>query len=132
MVDSHFGECPIGSPSVGMNRCSLRPDRALNKSSQYGSRLGGNHGQANATGRAAGDPEDDGWLMSFVYDLRNNAREFVILDARAIEGGRRQGALPRRVPNGIPNAPLRVRERLAAISRGTSNRPSRERAALAS
>src|SRR6056297_1560513 len=60
MVDSHFGECPIGGPGICMNRCSLRHNRALNEESQYGSRRARNHGQANATGGASAALDRDG------------------------------------------------------------------------
>jgi hypothetical protein len=60
VVDSHFGECPIGGPGVGMNCCSLRHNRVLNKRSQYGSCRTGNHGKTNAPSRAATALDRDG------------------------------------------------------------------------
>jgi carotenoid cleavage dioxygenase-like enzyme len=65
-------------------------------------------GEGRVTGEMifAADPdgkaEDDGWLLSLVYDVRDDSTEFVILDARALEAGPvAQVALPRRVPCGF-------------------------------
>jgi carotenoid cleavage dioxygenase len=49
-----------------------------------------------------GSAEDDGWILSIVYDARDDSSEFVILDAGAVEDepvARVQ--LPRRVPCGF-------------------------------
>jgi carotenoid cleavage dioxygenase-like enzyme len=49
-----------------------------------------------------GSAEDDGWLLSIVYDVRDDTSEFMILDARAIEDGPiARVPLPRRVPCGF-------------------------------
>ncbi|MGH8428306.1 MAG: carotenoid oxygenase family protein [Gammaproteobacteria bacterium] len=46
--------------------------------------------------------EDDGWLMAYVYRLRERASDFCIFDARAIEAGPVASVrLPRRVPHGL-------------------------------
>jgi carotenoid cleavage oxygenase len=73
-------------------------------------------------GRAAGEPvfaaatsgtnEDDGWVLSFVYDARRDASDLVIVDATNFEAAPVATVhLPRRVPFGfhgswIPDASL--------------------------
>jgi carotenoid cleavage dioxygenase-like enzyme len=66
------------------------------------------YGEGRYTGEMifAADPdgraEDDGWLLSIVYDTRDDSSELVILDARAIEDGPvARVHLPRRVPCGF-------------------------------
>jgi carotenoid cleavage dioxygenase-like enzyme len=66
------------------------------------------YGEGRYTGEMifAADPdgsaEDDGWLLSIIYDTRDDSSELVILDARAIEAGPvARVHLPRRVPCGF-------------------------------
>ena len=52
--------------------------------------------------RDEGVDEDDGWLITFVNDLREGRSELVVLDARAVsEGPVARMKLPRRVPFGF-------------------------------
>ncbi len=52
--------------------------------------------------RDGGVEEDDGWLITFVNDLREARSELVVLDARAVsEGPVARMKLPRRVPFGF-------------------------------
>jgi carotenoid cleavage dioxygenase len=66
------------------------------------------YGEGRVTGEAvfapdpAGSAEDDGWLLSFVYDLRDHTSEFVIIDARTPEHEAvARVRIPRRVPFGF-------------------------------
>ena len=63
-------------------------------------------------GRGSGEPdfvarehpasEDDGWLMSYVYDATTDSSDFVILDARDVTAGPvARVPLPQRVPFGF-------------------------------
>jgi carotenoid cleavage dioxygenase len=55
--------------------------------------------------RAGGRDEDDGWLLSFVYDAARDASELLVLDARApAEAPVARVLLPARVPYGFHGA----------------------------
>ncbi len=52
--------------------------------------------------RPGGQAEDDGWLLSYVYDATTDRSELVILDARDLSGPPvARVALPQRVPHGF-------------------------------
>ena len=54
---------------------------------------------------AGGAAEDDGWLMTYIYDAARNTSEFVVLDARApAQGPVARVPLPQRVPFGFHGA----------------------------
>lgn len=58
--------------------------------------------EASFVARSGGESEDDGWLLSYVYDAASHSSEMVILDARDL--GRPALArilLPNRVPYGF-------------------------------
>jgi 8'-apo-carotenoid 13,14-cleaving dioxygenase len=73
------------------------------------------------TGRGSAEPafvarsreEDDGWLLSYVYDATTDSSELVVLDAQDIAAPpRARVVLPRRVPHGfhgnwVPDSALR-------------------------
>lgn len=66
------------------------------------------YGEHSVTGevvfvpRSADSAEDDGWLLSYVYNLQDHSSEVVILDAANIEGEAvARIALPARVPMGF-------------------------------
>jgi carotenoid cleavage dioxygenase len=59
-------------------------------------------GEAVFVPRAGGMAEDDGWLMAFVYDLRDDSSTLVVLDAGNLEGEAVATIhLPARVPLGF-------------------------------
>ena len=52
--------------------------------------------------RATGSAEDDGWVLTYVYDAARDTSDFVILDAADFTAPRRAAvALPQRVPFGF-------------------------------
>jgi carotenoid cleavage dioxygenase len=52
--------------------------------------------------RKGGTEEDDGWLLSFVYDASTDRSEMVVLDAQDVAAGpRARVLLPARVPHGF-------------------------------
>jgi carotenoid cleavage dioxygenase len=54
---------------------------------------------------AAGPGEDEGYLLSIVYDAARGGSDFIVLDAKNIEGGPIAAvALPQRVPFGFHGA----------------------------
>lgn len=66
--------------------------------------LGAGRGSGEAEFVARENPvsEDDGWLMSYVYDATTDSSEFVILDARDLsEAPVARVILPQRVPFGF-------------------------------
>lgn len=71
-----------------------------------GSRKTRDFGRGNAMSefvhapKGPSSPEEDGWLMGFVYDSARNASDFWILDAATLETQARI-RLPRRVPQGF-------------------------------
>ena len=69
------------------------------------------HGPGRASGEASfvpdpdGTAEDDGWLVSFVYDAGSHSSEFVVLDARDMsQAPVARVPIPQRVPNGFHGA----------------------------
>ncbi|MEJ5254519.1 MAG: carotenoid oxygenase family protein [Acidimicrobiales bacterium] len=59
-------------------------------------------GEAVFAADPEGSAEDDGWLLTFVYDRRNDTSDLVILDARALdEEPVARVHIPRRVPFGF-------------------------------
>lgn len=53
----------------------------------------------------AGSAEDDGWVVTYVYDGNTGASEFVVIDARAMESAPvARVPLPQRVPYGFHGA----------------------------
>jgi carotenoid cleavage dioxygenase len=64
--------------------------------------VGRGSGEADFVPRENPVSEDDGWLMSYVYDATTNSSEFVILDARDLsEPPVARVILPQRVPFGF-------------------------------
>ncbi|MFW5966439.1 MAG: carotenoid oxygenase family protein [Persicimonas sp.] len=58
--------------------------------------------EASFAPRPGGDAEDDGYLVTFVHDERENQSEVVVLDARDIEAGPlARVKIPQRVPLGF-------------------------------
>ena len=51
--------------------------------------------------RPGGKAEDDGWLLTFVYDAGKDASELVVYDAQRMGGPIARLAVPQRVPNGF-------------------------------
>ena len=59
-------------------------------------------GEPVFVGRPGGLDEDDGWLMTYVYDGNSNSSEFVIIDAQDFSRGYvARVKLPRRIPFGF-------------------------------
>ena len=81
----------------------LKYDLRSGKSWAYHFGPGQNIGEAVfAASPASGAAEDDGWVMSFLYDAARDKSDLVILDATNIEKGPvAQVHLPFRVPNGF-------------------------------
>ena len=58
--------------------------------------------EASFVARANGESEDDGWLLSYVYDAASNSSELAILDARDLaRPAVARVLLPQRVPYGF-------------------------------
>ena len=58
--------------------------------------------EASFVARADGESEDDGWLLSYVYDAASDSSELAILDARDLaRPAVARVLLPQRVPNGF-------------------------------
>ncbi len=67
--------------------------------------LGKGRAPSEAVFAAAGNSEDDGYLLSIVYDAARNASDFVVLDAKDLaKGPVATVALPQRVPFGFHGA----------------------------
>lgn len=67
--------------------------------------LGKGKAPSEAVFAAAGPGEDDGYLLSIVYDAARNGSDFVVLDAKDIaKGPIASVALPQRVPFGFHGA----------------------------
>ena len=97
-----YGYCasPSTDPAVGWP--TLKHDLST------GERLAFDHGPGRAAGepvfvgRADGEAEDDGWLVTFVHDLVRESAEFVVIDARDFDRGYvAKVPLPQRVPYGF-------------------------------
>ena len=58
-------------------------------------------GEAVFAPRPGGKAEDDGWLLTFVYDAGKDASELVVYDAQRMGGPIARLAVPQRVPNGF-------------------------------
>jgi carotenoid cleavage dioxygenase len=75
---------------------------------QTGERQAFDHGPGRASGepvfvaRHDGTAEDDGWLLTYVYDLGDDTTEFVVLNAADLDRGYvARVPLPQRVPFGF-------------------------------
>lgn len=67
--------------------------------------LGKGRFPSEAVFASAGAGEDDGYLLSIVYDAARNASDFIVLDAKDIaKGPVASAAIPQRVPFGFHGA----------------------------
>lgn len=67
--------------------------------------LGGGKAPSEAAFASAGAGEDEGYLLSIVYDAARNGSDFIVLDARHVaKGPIARVALPQRVPFGFHGA----------------------------
>ena len=97
-----FGYSVSPSPETMVGWPTLKHDL------ETGERWSFDHGAGRAVGEAVfvekegATAEDDGWLLTFVHDLKNESTEFVVMDAADFERGYvAKVALPQRVPFGF-------------------------------
>jgi len=91
-----FGYTVSPSRDAGMGWPTLKHDL------QTGHRWSFDHGPGRAAGDAVFVTKDDGWLLSFVHDLKTEGTEFVVMDVSDFERGYvARVALPQRVPFGF-------------------------------
>ncbi len=94
--------------SVSPSREAMVGWPTLKHDLETGERWSFDHGAGRAVGEAVfvdkegATAEDDGWLLTFVHDLKNESTEFVVMDAADFERGYvAKVALPQRVPFGF-------------------------------
>ena len=103
---NRFGYCP--SMALGDDIEVGVFDHLIRYDLQTGAAVAHDFGPGRAVGEAvfapdpSSDGEDDGWLLSFVYDATEDRTDFVILDARDVAGEPVATVhLPTRVPHGF-------------------------------
>ncbi|MFB3107679.1 MAG: carotenoid oxygenase family protein, partial [Pseudomonadales bacterium] len=80
----------------------LKHDMQTGVTSEFALGAGRHSGEPYFVAREGGEAEDDGFLMSFIYDAGRDASELLILDARDLsEPPIAQVLLPARVPFGF-------------------------------
>ncbi len=80
----------------------LKHDMQTGVTSEFALGPGRHSGEPYFIPRDGGEAEDDGFIMSFVYDAGRNASELLILDARDLqEPPIARVLLPARVPYGF-------------------------------
>lgn len=95
-----FGYC--ANPSLDAGWPTLKYDMHTGQRSTFDHGPGRSAGEPVFVGRQGSVEEDDGWLITFVHDIPNDAAELVVLDAQ--DFSRPEVArvlLPQRVPYGF-------------------------------
>ncbi|MGR9090811.1 MAG: carotenoid oxygenase family protein [Gammaproteobacteria bacterium] len=97
-----FGYTVSPSREAGTGWPTLKHDLTTGERWTFDHGPGRAAGEAVFVPKAGGTAEDDGWLLTYVHDLRGESAEFVVMDASDFARGYvAQVKLPQRIPFGF-------------------------------
>ena len=98
-----YGYCASPTTEEGVGWPTLKHDLHTGQRSVFDHGPGRAAGEPVFVAREAGTAEDDGWLITFVHDLKAGTAEFVVIDAQDFERTDyvARVPLPQRIPFGF-------------------------------